>query len=260
MLLLIALLLAEPLADANAQFRALYREAKSRALAAAGQVVLIEGDTLVVRDGAQRQAVRFLPEKYTKLKEVSHVPLAIFVALHGEPVLGAPARKALESLVADVRAAGQRDPVLDASLAFAGGVLQRGQCSEAELDAFARKMGPLVSANADEAAAAELDALDKTFDKLTLRPGFHVVVMGAHMARTNEISLQYFEQRLHEREEGGRVIYAEGVWDEEKALELLATHLLDGAAAQAFFGDAARLHQDMLAEGAKKYLLAHPAK
>lgn len=260
MLLLLALLLAEPLSDANAQFRAMYREAKARALASAGPVLLVEGDTLVLRDGARREATRFLPEKYTKLKEVSHVPLALFVALRGDPGVSAPARAALEKLVADVRAAGARDAVLDGSLAFADGVLQRGQCSEAELEAFARRMGPLVAANADQAAAAELEALDGAFRKLKPAAGFHVVIMGSHMARASEISLQYFQRLFQESEEGGHVIYAEGIWDEEKALELLATHLLDGAAAQAFFGDAGRLHEDMLAEGAKKYLLAHPAK
>jgi hypothetical protein len=255
-----------PLAEANADFRAMYREAKSRALAGAGPVLLVEGDTLVLRDGASREAVKFLPDGYTGLKEVSHVPLALFVALHGnDGSLSAQTRKSLEALVAEVRRAGLRDPVLDASLAFADQVLQRGTAQSAELDAFAKKMGPLVSANADQAAALELDALQKQVATFRARlgpawPRAHVIVMGAHMARTHEISLQYFERLLGEPREGGRIVFAEGLWDEEKALDLLATHLVDGAAAAAFFGDPARLHEDMLAEGARKHLDAHPPK
>jgi hypothetical protein len=267
-LLLLAALLAsgDPMADANSDFRALYREAKQRALASAGPSLLVEGDTLVLRDGAVREAARFLPEGYTKLKEVSHVPLALFVALHGNDGPLAPQlRRSLKALSAEVRRANVQDPVLDASLALAGKVLQRGTADSAEVDAFARRMGPLLSAKADAAAAMELDALSSSVTAMRARlgarwPQIHVIVMGAHMARTNEISAQYFQRLLGEAGEGGRIIFAEGVWDEEKALDLLATHLVDGAAGMAFFGDSARLHEDMLAEGAMKHLDAHPPK
>ena len=259
MMLLVALLLAAgPLTDANSDFRALYREAKSRALATAGPVLLVEGDSLVLRDGAAREAVKFLPEEYTKLKEVSHVPLGIFVALHGSNgALSEHTRGALEKLAAEIRPA--KDPVLAASLELIERVLKRGAAEPAEIDAFARRMGPLVSANAEKAASMELDALAAQVEKLRPRLGasFQVVVMGAHMARTNEISVQYFQRLLGKDRE---VIFAESLWDEEKALDLVATHLVDGAASAAFFGDPARLHEDMLAEGARKYLVAHPVK
>ena len=258
MVLLALLLAADPLAQANADFRALYREAKSRALASAGPVLLVEGDTLVLRDAAAREAAHFLPDGYTKLKEVSHVPLALYVALHGsEGPLSPHTRAALEALAAEI--ASGDDPVLSASRELISRVLKRGAAGPGEIDAFAHRMGPLVAANAEKAAAMELDALDAQVAKWRPRlgPAPHVVVMGAHMARTNEISVQYFQRLLGA---GREVIFAESMWDEEKALDLVATHLVDGAASQAFFGDAGRLHEDMLAEGAKKYLVAHPAK
>ena len=280
MLLLLASLMAvapDPLAAANADFRALYRDARSRALASAGPVLLVEGGTLVFRDGAVREAFEFLPAGYTSLKQTSHVPLALFVALHdAHGPLEAATRTALAALVAEVKRArvalgeqpspqgspARQQRVLDASLALAEGVLQRGAAEPGELDRFARRMGPLLEANADDAAALELEALQRQVQALRPRLGarYHVVVVGSHMARTHEIALQFFEQLLGEKDDGGRVIFAEGLWEEEKALELLGTHLLDRAASAAFFGDPARLHEDMLAEGARKHLRAHPPK
>ena len=96
----------DALAHANADFRAMYSDAKARALATVGPVLLVEGDTLVLREGAAREAVKFLPPGYTALKETSHVPLALFVALHGaDGPLTDATRKALAALVAEVKRA-----------------------------------------------------------------------------------------------------------------------------------------------------------
>jgi hypothetical protein len=80
------------------------------------------------------------------------------------------------------------------------------------------------------------------------------------MAREQEASMQYFQRLLHQSGEGDRVIFAEGLWDESKALDLLATHLTDTAASRAFFGDPARLHRDLLSDGAKAWIKTHPAR
>jgi len=270
----------DALAQANADFHAMYREAKARALASAGPVLMVEGDTLVLRDGATRTAVKFLPPGYSALKEVSHVPLALFVLLRDvEGPLAWPARKALEGLVTEVRRAraslgarpfprstlARQEQVLDGSAALVEGMIGRGAVAPGEVAGFARRVGPLLEANAADAAALELEALQKQVVAWRAKlgsawPRLHVVVMGSHMARTKEISLQYFERLLGESREGGRVVFAEGLWDEEKALDLLATHLVDGAASEAFFGNAVRLHEDMLGEGARKYLDAHPPR
>ena len=131
----------DALAQANADFHAMYREAKARALASAGPVLMVEGDTLVLRDGAARKTVKFLPPGYTALKETSHVPLALFVLLHGaEGPLADPTRKSLEGLVSEVRRArpslrsrpfpkgtlARQEQVLDASVALVEGMIGRG--------------------------------------------------------------------------------------------------------------------------------------
>ena len=82
----------------------------------------------------------------------------------------------------------------------------------------------------------------------------YVVVMSVHMARDREIAMQYFTRLFGEPTEGHRLIFAEGLFDEPKALDLLGTHLLDGAASTAFFGYEMRLHRDLLSDGATKAL------
>jgi hypothetical protein len=59
---------------------------------------------------------------------------------------------------------------------------------------------------------------------------------------------------LHEPVEGRRIVVAESLWEEPKAMDLYGTHLLDGSIGQAFFGDPMRMHRDLLADAAKDYL------
>ncbi len=56
--------------------------------------------------------------------------------------------------------------------------------------------------------------------------------------------MQYLARLLREPGEGRRIIYAESMFDEQKALNLLGTHWLD-ASATIFFGDSLRLHRDL---------------
>ena len=78
------------------------------------------------------------------------------------------------------------------------------------------------------------------------------------MAREGEIALQYFEKLLGERE-GLRLVFAEGLWDEASELQLLATHLLDASVGEGLFGDARRMHRDLLSDAAAQ-VLAVPAR
>jgi hypothetical protein len=132
------------------------------------------------------------------------------------------------------------------------------------LAAFAAGMGPLLLANAEEAAGLELEALDREVAGIRrgLAPGdwkaLRVLILGSHMAREGEVSLQFFTRLLGEPGEGGRIIYAEGLWNPADALALLATHRVDQGASAAFFGDPMRLHRDILEAGARKWMENHP--
>jgi len=83
----------------------------------------------------------------------------------------------------------------------------------------------------------------------------HVLIVGPHMPREGLVVMQYFLRLLHEPREGRRVVYAESLWEEPQALDLLGTHLLDGSVGEAFFGDYMRMHRDLLGDVASQYLV-----
>jgi hypothetical protein len=74
--------------------------------------------------------------------------------------------------------------------------------------------------------------------------------------------VQYFARQFGEtRGEGRRIVYAEGLWDEEKAMNLLGTLRLDGKLSVAVFNDPYRMYHDLLADVARPIideLLAAP--
>lgn len=67
--------------DADLAFRDLYSRGRAATLARLGPVIVVEMDNLVlIRDG-QRTEAKVIPPLYHHLKSVSHVPLALYVAL-----------------------------------------------------------------------------------------------------------------------------------------------------------------------------------
>ena len=81
-----------------------------------------------------------------------------------------------------------------------------------------------------------------------------VLIIGPHTPREDLVVTQYFLRLLREPIEGRRVVYAESLWEEPKALDLLGTHLLDGSIGEAFFSDDMRMHRDLLGDAASQYL------
>jgi hypothetical protein len=270
---------ADSWSEVNQLFREQYRAARTRTLERLSPVLLLEGDRLVLRAAGQRREIWFLPPIYSTLKVVAHAALAIQVTLSdATPTVELtrldalarlrdrlPAlRTALDGTELAPSTRERQRVILEGSQAFLERVVRSGSCGRAELSAFASQMGPLLAENAAEAARAELDALAEKLALLRHELGpdgmaaLTVVVMGSHMARQDEVAMQFFARALGEEGEGRRLIYAEGVWDEARALELLATHRLDASAAAAFFGDPMRLHRDMLGDGARQYLETQP--
>ena len=267
---------ADPLVALNDHFHDAYRRARLEKLAQAGPVVLVGFNSLALLRHGTRAEVPFPPPIYHKLKEVSHVPLMAFVMLSGtqgrpfDAVKRAEVGYVRDLVVASmdgIDRAGFPAPSLDRQREILGAtrshladVLRDGKATPDALVDYARRTAPLMLANADDAAAAHLAALNAQMEswRREMTPeewrSMHVVVMSAHMARDREIAMQYFTRLLGESTEGHRLVFAEGLFEEPKALDLLGTHLLDGAASTAFFGDETRLHRDLLSDGATKAL------
>jgi len=267
-------LAADPLDQLNAAFRSGYTEAKARSQPRGEPVLVVAGERLLLfQDRRQTAEAPIRPPLYHRLKAVAHVPLALSLMLDPEGEPPAPERlAALRALAAAARAEvadrfpepdrARQERILDASLALLDG-FRAGAPEPGRLRGFTRELGPLVLANAEAAAALELDQLDRAVGRFRQDLGpaawsrARVVIIGAHMAREGEVSLQYFCRLLGEPGEGGRIVFAEGLWEPAAALDLLATHRVDAGVGAAFFDDPARMHRDLLADGAQRWLDGH---
>jgi hypothetical protein len=259
----------------NNAFRAAYADAKSRILASPGPLLIVNGDQFVLlRDGRRVEANVGTPI-YDPVKTIAHIPLAIYVSLTpgdgtvddgrvktlvGLRELIPPAEASLDRVKLPAATLGRQKRIVAASLNFLDDVAGSRKFARSSLLAFTRGMAPLAMENVTEAARAQLDAMHAQVSawRRDLRPEewteLHVLIIGPHMPRQDLVVTQYFLRLLHEKSEGRRVVYAESLWEEPKALDLLGTHLLDGSVGEAFFGDYMRMHRDLLGDAARQYL------
>lgn len=259
----------------NNAFRAAYADAKIRVLASSGPTLIVNGDNFaLLRDGRRFEANVGAPI-YDPVKTIAHIPLAIYVTLTpGDGVVGddrlktlaglrqliPPAEASLDTLKLSAATLARQKQIVAASLVFLDDVAGRRKFARSSLLAFTRAMAPLVMENVTEATRAQLDATHAQVSawRRDLSPQewnqLHVLIIGPHMPREDLVVTQYFLRLLHEPREGHRVVYAESLWEEPKALDLLGTHLLDGSVGEAFFGDYMRMHRDLLGDAARQYL------
>ena len=259
----------------NNEFRAAYADAKRRALASSGPTLIVNGDNFaLLRDGRRVEANVAAPI-YDPVKTIAHIPLAIYVTLTpGDGAIGddslktlgglreliPPAQASLDSPKLSAATLARQKQIVAVSLAFLDDVAGRRKFARSALLAFIRRMAPLVMENVTEAARAQLDAMHVQVSawRRDLSPQewnqLHVLIIGPHMPREDLVVTQYFLRLLREPREGRRVVYAESLWEEPKALDLLGTHLLDGSVGEAFFGDYMRMHRDLLGDAARQYL------
>jgi hypothetical protein len=267
---------ADPLVDLNQAFREAYAHCRQRLVERSGPVIVVEGDSLVLLHNGKRSEAKMVPDVYHTLKAVSHVPLAVYVML--VPLADAPLDKeCLEGLRAYRRRVVQAElslkdrrlsdeillrqqEILRAALRFLDFALDKKQVNADELYKFTRDLGSKLLASAADAAHAELDGLDKQVRawRATLTADewqkLHVVIMGSALPRQGNLATQYFAHLLGEKGEGRRIVYAESIFEESRALNLLGTHLLDTRIGSAFFDDAERLHRDLLSDAAREHL------
>ncbi|HEV3081363.1 MAG TPA: hypothetical protein VGY66_16395 [Gemmataceae bacterium] len=270
----------DALADLNKGFRDAYARSRADVLASSGPVIVVEGDELVLLNSSKRSVAKVIPETYHSLKAVAHVPLAIYVmvapatdgeinkqcrtALRSYKELIIPAANALKDRGLSDSTLKRQQEILTGSNQFLERVLESGKISQAELVVFTRRMAPLVLANAAESARAQLDGLHKQMKawKSALTTDewktLHVVIMGSAAPRRGNVAVQYFSRLLGEKGEGERIIYAEALFDEGRAVNLLGTRLMDAQIGSAFFGDRHRMDRDLLADTAEELLKNMP--
>ncbi|MGL4463431.1 MAG: hypothetical protein ACRC1K_14875 [Planctomycetia bacterium] len=269
----------DPLVAMNLEFRAAYANARSRALAATSPVLLAESDRLLLLRDGKREEASTRSDLYDSLKAIAHIPLAVDVVLGSvvpfeEMELTPERERELTSFRQRVNEIGpvldrqgftpeqkkRQEEIRDRSLAFIDRTLAARTIRREDLIAFARGMAPLALANADEAAAAKLDIIHaavaawKSELPVDEWRRLRVVVVGPHNPRVDNLTMQYFQKTLEGPLDDRRLVYAEALFEEAKALTLLGTIVLDAAVGEHFFDDPLRMHRDLLGDAAKKYL------
>jgi len=266
----------DALGQLNAVSRAAYSDGRAALIARTSPVIVVSFDELILLKGGKETRDAFTPPLYHQLKSVSHLPLGLVTALLPE----APGARegAWRARLAELREkAGAADAALDnfafdaaqkarqkrliaESVRFIDGALASGAPSRAAIDGFARATGPALLANATEAARAQIDALHALVQRYKREmPAeewnrLYVVVLGAKLPREGNLQYEYFAAALGEGCKR-RLIYAESVFDKDRALALLATIVADRLVGEAFFDDDARMERDLLADGAAAHLL-----
>ena len=81
-----------------------------------------------------------------------------------------------------------------------------------------------------------------------------VLIPGSSPPRKDNLRTQYFARLLGEKGEGERIMYAEALFDESRALNLLGSYQLDTIIGSDFFDDPVSMHRDLLADGAAAHL------
>jgi len=266
--------LPEELAALNIHGRKMYAGGRTLELSTIPVVIVVSGDDLVLRKGGKRTVVTVIPAEYHTLKSIAHSTLALFTHLAFEPgqplgeertktlkeyhALMTAALPAVEKFGFDADTLARQKRIMTRALEFATKVLEAGKVSADDLAKFCRASRADVLANAAAACKAQLlgthkqvmewkkDMTAEEWATLT------IVVPGVQTARAENAAVQYFARLFGESVgEGRRIVYAEGLFDEEKAISLLGTRRLDGKLSMAVFGDPFRMYRDLLADLAR---------
>jgi hypothetical protein len=266
---------ADPFVALNIQFRSAYADARVRTLAKEGPVILAIGDDLILMSQGQKRQVSVIPAAFHDLKAVAHLPLAIYVTVaDSAEFLSLEAEATLRDIrriTQEVRrqTTPQRFPgpqharqldILDRCDTHMGVILRARRAPADVSVAFARELAPLVLANIQDAAQLQIDAYDRVVaawrGELPAEEWARTkaIVSGSQLPRNQALPVQYFAWLFGVEGEGRRVIYAESIWDQGKAMNLLGTHVLDRRASGAFFEDPDRMRRDILSDAATAIL------
>jgi hypothetical protein len=265
----------DPLVELNTRFRAAYAQTRKQLLAKQGPVIIADGDSVILLRGGQRTEVK-VSAMADMVKPIGHTPLAIhaLLASAGEVELTKECLGELQSIRALIEPAGKalakrglpkdilllQMQILEESAKYLDEVLAAKKVKAEALRAFTRKLGPLLKDSAGYAASTQLDAMHKQIvawkAAMTAEEWrqVRVLILGSSPPRKDNLRTQYFARLLGEQGEGDRILYAEALFDESRALNLLGSYQLDTVIGTDFFDDPGSMHRDLLADGAAAHL------
>ena len=271
----------DPLQQEDERFHSSYGREREHAAEHTPVLVFFDGQ-FYFSDGEQRAQYRASAPGSALLKAAAHAPIGVFTTLLRNTAKAAlepdtrkrlsRSQRALTEAQSFLQQAGAENGlseaacadaahVLQATHAFVSEVLAQQRAEAAQLESFARQLGPQLLRLTEHATELELSALHAATEAAIedmddrQRACFEVVIAGAHQARDRSLPLQYFQKRFAEAPgEERRIAYAESVNSPDEARELVGTRRLDRKIATAFFGNPERLQRDVLGDAAASLL------
>lgn len=277
----------KPLAfnDVNELLHKNYAHAKDEIRQSLGPIILCTNDSVSLLKGNSKTTVPFIRPHYTGLKQIAHITLGTFILLtnHTDENLSAEEIKRLQEYKGGIEKAtlgleknqglepgddSRQQEIIKKTVAFLSTVINEKRVSHSDLKEYVRACAVPDLDNAYEAAGSQIttmdDAIVKWHSEMTPEEWkkLHVIIWTAHMPRQELLAYQYFSKLLNQPQEGEQLIVAESPspCNEEQAIDLLLTHILDGKVAVGFFNDPWRMHRDLLSDGARQWLERHDLK
>ena len=154
----------------------------------------------------------------------------------------------------------QAGTILDRCRTWAIAARDQNRLSPQAFRELAHQLRPAILAIVREAGRLRIDGCHAVVSrwKRELTPEewsrLRVIISSTQMLRKENLMVQYFARLLGEPGESNRIIYAESINEEPRALHLLGIHLVDTAAAQALFDDPRRMDSDLLGVESREYI------
>ena len=238
-----------------------------------GPLILVGSELTFIWNG-QEKRVPYTPQIYTTEKTLAHMSLGLIGVLQPyadaaaenqakwRPHLEAMRRQALlvmPHLGLSGDSLTRNRYMMTQLLDFIDRVLAKGSYSRAELTALARPLAPLLLANTDEAARAQIDMLHAAVQswRASVPPEIWakvlVVIQAPRQPRVGYLQYQYFQYALGDAA-ATHLVFAENMFDRKGVMLLIGTILADRAVARITFDEELRLERDMLSDAADAYL------
>lgn len=236
-------------------------------------IIISQGNRLTLYYHHQKKDANIVPEAYTDLKIIAHVPLGIFsicydphdpALLKNMKILRAhliAMQSVIDALPLTLRQKDRQKQIISQSLQFIDTTLRSGKFDQSLYRAYFKTIMPLITDNMDEAAISQLDALNNQMKiwKEEIAPAdwkqLKVVLLGFHTPRQNNIITQYFEKLLQiPVDTTDRLVYGENISTDDEAFDLMARIIVDGVLAGQVFSDPTRMYRDVLGDSAAKYI------
>lgn len=265
----------------NSRMHRALGEAVQRERQSLGPLILFEEGEMRLYKGDNKMAGFPIspPLVYHKLKVLGHAAFATMIQMSQSNVLTDEKRNWLQSVHVDLKAAhkelkttdlpaslrNSQNKLIELTSTFIKSAIETPP-TEAEIKAYAAQIKPHLKAGFDYCARLHIDLIHAQAKKLyaLLTPAEYETVRvyfyGGRGARVGNLALQYMSWFIGERtgKESERIIFSEGIYEHQKAMDALAKYSIERRLAEISLGDSNALHRDVLSDATRAYLETFP--